>query len=455
MKNSWQNFFSYKSSDRGNRVVYKILLVFLFISFGCNLVIITSKLMLGDNYHGAPFSLSFFLTLLIFGAILLFRKGYTKLINELFLIFLIFIYFNIVYNSKPENEFAVLIMVIYVIVAAITLKGKSFLASIFALILCLLTLGGLQIAGIIPSSSETNFANIAGIAVILLMIVFISWLFNREINDYIAQLQESQQMLQEERDLLETKVAERTEQLQAEQAEKMAEFSRFAEFGRLAQGLFHDLLNPLTALSLNLKEIKKGNEKNLAELSDYIEGATAAATNMEKLIDSTRNYFQHRAAKTSFSLENELESIYKIMHFKAERAGVEMVFQKDEDIKISGNKTRFSQLLSNLILNAIEAYGHEPKKSVENKREVRVSFHEKDNQAIIYIQDNACGMSAEIQQKIFQPFFSTKEKAGNTGIGLTMCKDIAETDFSGKLAVKSEQNKGTRFTISLPLPSLN
>ena len=428
--------------------MYWILLVFLFISMACNLVVVSSQLALGDNYHGAPFILTAVLTLLIFALVLLFRRGFRKIINNIFLLFLLFIYSDIVYKSKPENEFAVFIMVIYVIVAAIILKGKPFFASVGLLFTSFLILSYLKINEAIPAGQETNFANVAGIAVMMTMIVFISWLFNSEINNYINQLKNSKQMLQRERDLLEVKVLERTKQLQKEQVDKLAEFSKFAEFGRLAQGLFHDLMNPLTALSLNLSQIKTGNDKDIDKLNDYIDGAKAAASNIDKLILSTRNYFQHKVEKTSFSIVDELNCLKQIVKFKAEKAGVKLIFQESNDSTIYGNKTRFSQLIANLVLNAIEAYDQTKGK---NEKEVVLKFGENKNRVVITVSDRACGMSSSVLQKIFKPFFSTKDAKGNIGIGLSMCKDIVEAEFMGKIEVESKVDEGTEFRITLPL----
>jgi signal transduction histidine kinase len=141
------------------------------------------------------------------------------------------------------------------------------------------------------------------------------------------------------------------------------------------------------------------------------------------------------------------------MRFKAEKADVKLVFQNKEDVKIYGNKTRFSQLIGNLVLNAIEAYEHKKQKSTE--KEVAVNFYQKKDFVILTVKDSASGMSDQTINKIFKPFFSTKENSGNTGIGLTMCKDIVESEFMGKIDVKSELGKGTEFKISLPQPEVS
>jgi len=344
-------------------------------------------------------------------------------------------------------------MVFYIVITAIMFSGRRFLFSISLIIASYLVIGYLQLHGSIHpdfswKAEPTKIADILGISILATMIVFISWLFNHEINNYISRLEESQKLLKKERDLLEMRVNERTAQLKIEQSNRLTQLSKLAEFGRLAQGLIHDLTNPLTALSLNLNQLKR--EKDSRKIREYFNETTVAAENMKKLIESTLNYSQNKMAKVSFSIAEELKSSLLICNYKARQAGVELIFQDENDIKIMGNKTRFSQLICNLVLNAIEAYEQEKDNTREIKKEIRIKFYENKNKIILKILDNAFGMPNEIKQNIFEPFFSTKRSPGNSGIGLSMCKDIVENDFMGTIEVKSQLGHGSEFIIAMP-----
>ena len=354
LKNIFYRLIKHRPEKRGDQVIYLLLLIFLIIAFFCFSIVLASNLI----GHGGSVILSLTFVLLIISAIYAFQAGYIKIVNYFFLFLILFGYYNIVHNSGVENLFAILLMVFYIIISAIMFKSRSFLVSILVLFFIFITQSRLEIKGLVSPdlswrASTTTISDIAAISVILSLIIFISWLFNREINSYIYQLEESQKLLRKERDLLEMRVKERTKQLQREQLDRLSELSKFAEFGRLAQGLFHDLTNPLTALSLNLDQLKKEKDSSKAKL--YIKETNLAAENMKNLIDSTMIYSQNKLTKESFSIVEELKNAQLICNYKSRQAGVDLKFQDQNDIKLFGNRTRFSQLICNIILNAVEA----------------------------------------------------------------------------------------------------
>lgn len=437
---------------RNDQVIYLLLLIFMLIALLCfSIVLIGNLFGIGDG----SIQLSLIFVLLIFSAIYAFQVGYTKIVNYFFLFLILFGYWNIIVNSGVENLFAVLLMVFYIIISAIMFKSRSFFASVLILLTIFIAQSQLQIKGISSPdlswrNSAINDSDIIAIGVILSLIIFISWLFNREINNYIHQLEESQKLLKKERDILEERVLERTAQLKTEQMDRLSELSKFAEFGRLAQGLFHDLANPLTALSLNLDQINK--EKDSSKIKVYIRETNAAADNMKKLIDSTMIYSQNKLIKGSFSIVEELKNAQLICNYRSRQTGVSLNFQDKDDIKLFGNRTRFSQLICNIVLNAIEAYDeHKSKIKEDRTKEITINFCKVKNNVIMSIKDNAFGIPEKIKENIFRPFYSTKKHMGNSGIGLSMCKDIVEGDFMGKIDLNSQHSKGTEFIITIPL----
>lgn len=109
---------------------------------------------------------------------------------------------------------------------------------------------------------------------------------------------------------------------------------------------------------------------------------------------------------------------------------------------LRGNETRFSQMLMNLILNAIQAM--EP-----NGGQLTVSTCAVDKQILFCIQDTGPGIPTEIQDRIFEPFFTTKETGKGTGLGLAIVQQIAE-DYGGTIDVTSSPTEGTCFTVCFP-----
>lgn len=115
----------------------------------------------------------------------------------------------------------------------------------------------------------------------------------------------------------------------------------------------------------------------------------------------------------------------------------------DEEIAIEGYPSEFSQVILNILSNAKDAL-------IENKREnriVKISTFSQDNRAMIAIEDNAGGIPEKIINRIFDPYFTTKEEGKGTGIGLYMSKMIVETNMNGKINVTNGE-KGAIFIIT-------
>ncbi len=115
-----------------------------------------------------------------------------------------------------------------------------------------------------------------------------------------------------------------------------------------------------------------------------------------------------------------------------------------------GDSSRFSQVISNLVANAIDSYDDAKSK---RPRQVKVStfINTKDKLVTLSIADKGSGIPAKAIKKIFEPFFTTKSSEHGTGIGLTITKRIIEEDFLGNIEVSSERGKGTVFILTLPL----
>jgi len=101
-----------------------------------------------------------------------------------------------------------------------------------------------------------------------------------------------------------------------------------------------------------------------------------------------------------------------------------------------------SRLFTNLIKNAIEA------SAGNNPIRILIGEYSKDNKAIVYVKDYGTGIPPQMQQKIFEPNFTTK--SSGTGLGLAICKAIAET-ARGQIWFETTENIGTTFFVSLPL----
>jgi signal transduction histidine kinase len=280
-----------------------------------------------------------------------------------------------------------------------------------------------------------------GFAVIFWIIGLVSWLANREIDKSLRRARISEEALRDERDNLEERVVQRTRQLEQTQLERMLELQRFAEFGRLAAGLLHDVANPLTAASLNLEQLGSGKP------SKVLQEATQSLHHLERYIEAARKQLQNESQVRNFAVGDELDQVVSILAHNAEAAGVTITMERAGNYRLFGDPVKFSQLAANLIANAIESYGALPKSA---GRSVRVKVGRSGATLVMEIHDHGIGIDASDMPRIFTPFYSTKRSGERSiGIGLAMVERIVATDFKGTITVTSTPKAGTHFIARL------
>lgn len=338
--------------------------------------------------------------------------------------------------------FALLIIIASILIST---RFAFFVAGAIALVV--LPLWYVQLHGIMVTDAK-HFTDGDGIALVVLyvLITTVAWLANREIERSLTRARKSELALKEERDLLEVKVEERTRELQAAQLEKIDHLYRFAEFGQLASGLFHDLTSILSGLSLRLEK-EKDPEAMLS-----LESAFGVHDELGRFTDAVRKQLSREDIVERFSPLEGIERALQLLSHKAHAEHVRLAFDHDASHDegpmplLFGNPAKFHQIIMNLVLNAIEA----------SATKVNVLLMYEDEVFIIRVSDDGHGISVAVKDKIFEPFFTTKHAGANgarkgIGIGLAITKHIIQKDFHGVIEVKSEVRHGTTFTVRLPL----
>jgi len=220
----------------------------------------------------------------------------------------------------------------------------------------------------------------------------------------------------------------------------------FAEFGRISSGLFHDLANPITTLSLYVDMAKNQNDETRYEgMATSLNSINMAANRIKKLIESIKKQISNQEISEIFSLNREIKEAIHLLTLKAERNGIKLNFTAKEEIRITGNPIKFSQIITNLVANAIEAYP--PAKTNDNNpaRSVEIVLSISDKKICLTIRDRGIGIANDDIKKIFDPFYTTKENQEGLGIGLPLVKDMAEKDFNGQIRATSDTGNGTIF----------
>ena len=287
---------------------------------------------------------------------------------------------------------------------------------------------------------------------VLIIIAIVTWISNSEIEKALDRARQSDKALRKERDNLEKEVERRTKELKKAQLEKIINLYRFADFGRLTAGLFHDISNPLTQVSLNLDNIEHQSRSKLfpkyKKINPIIKRAMDGTKQMENLVLSVRNQIQQQETKSVYHPSDEIKTSLDNLQYKATSHQVSFVFKPNRQITTFGNPIRFFQLVSNLISNAIDAY-YEVKR--KENRKIIINFKKYGKYIILTVQDFGCGINPKIINKIFNPLFTTKGSDKGTGVGLYISRDIVEKELLGSIKVKSKIDQGTTFFIKFPI----
>ncbi len=287
--------------------------------------------------------------------------------------------------------------------------------------------------------------------VIMLIITGVSWISNSEAEKSLERAKKSERNLSKERDNLEIKVLERTKELRQAQLEKMAHIYRFVEFGRLSSGLFHDLMSPLTAISVALEGFKNKNVP-LDEISEQTLIAVNSSRRISNLLKHARKHINIPTEQSIFSLNEELKLVIDFLSSKWKKSGVILTLTCPEYLKTFGNSTIFTHIATNIISNAIDAY-----EGVESNiaKEVVIDVSETTENILLKITDFGHGIKSENISSIFEPFFTTKDSSKGTGLGLSATKHTLEKYFKGQISVTSSNPAGTTFYVKFPRDKSN
>lgn len=287
----------------------------------------------------------------------------------------------------------------------------------------------------------------AEFVMVFLAFAAICWFSNQERDAVLARARASEAALIRERDLLERKIEERTRELKESQLEHVSQLYRFAEFGRLSSGMFHDLMNPLNALVSNVSQLES-RPSHLPEVKRYLERAIQASRRMSGFLNTVRRQIKPGTTTERFSLNRELEEAVDMLQYKARQEEVEVVCETGTELFTYGNPYLFHQVVVNLISNAIDAYDEV---SRQEARLVSVVLRGADGSAVLTITDRGCGIDAEVLERIFDEFFTTKPEGKGIGVGLAATKRSVERELGGTITVMTEPGKGSSFTVTLPM----
>ena len=265
------------------------------------------------------------------------------------------------------------------------------------------------------------------------------------------------QQLKDYAENLEQTVEKRTRELRKAQ-ENLVKSERLATIGETVAGVAHYIKNILNGLHGGMYRVNSAMAKHKTEQIE--DGWNMVQRNIEKisqLVLDLLNYSKERSPEQKTCSPNQIVAeVVELLKQKADENSIKLNVLFDPNIKEADFDPKgIHDVLLNLVSNAIDAciYDENTSKSWEVTVKTGIKTSNSDIEKILFeVSDNGCGMSPEIQSKVFSRFFSTKEGQG-TGLGLLITQKIIQ-EHGGEITLESKEGVGTTFLVVLDRKTL-
>lgn len=247
------------------------------------------------------------------------------------------------------------------------------------------------------------------------------------------------------------------EQVEARSRE-LIRSEQLASVGMMAAGVAHEINNPLASIAWNAEALE-------SRLEEYFPADGAPTGSGEAGLEVTRRYLVRiqeeafrckkitsglldfarlgDARKSPHEMRSIVASVVEMVRTLGRYPGREVVLHADEEIVCEVNSQEIRQVILNLVTNALD--------STDTGGQVIVRLYQLAGECVVEVQDNGCGMTSEVLQNLFEPFFTRRRDGQGTGLGLAISWRIVD-EHQGQIHVESGgPGKGSRFQLCLPL----
>ena len=236
----------------------------------------------------------------------------------------------------------------------------------------------------------------------------------------------------------------------------LKEQSKMVAMGEMIGNIAHQWRQPLSAISTASTGMLMQKEYGILTDELFIQSCDAINNNaqyLSKTIDDFRNFIKGDRTKKIFSLKDDINSFLYLVEGTIKSNNINIILNLTDDIKIDGYENELTQCLINIFNNSKDALI-----DTENNKYVFISTIMVNKKVIIKIKDNAGGISNDIINKIFEPYFTTKHQSQGTGLGLHITYNLIVDGMSGTIEVNNVEFEyggkdyvGAEFVVSLPM----
>jgi C4-dicarboxylate-specific signal transduction histidine kinase len=287
----------------------------------------------------------------------------------------------------------------------------------------------------------------------------------------VAELNQSHEMLHEKAILLEEEIAER-QVVQEDLADKqrlleslnhtleerietavkelrqkdqtLIQQNRLAAMGEMINNIAHQWRQPLNLIGLIVQGLPECKALSQEELDHEVERIMDVIIYMSQTIDDFRYFFRQDKEKTRFTANQAVAKAVEFIRPSLNDKEIRISIIEQDEADIFGYSNEYAQVLLNILSNSKDVL---VEKNITDPR-IDISVSRTDYHSVVTITDNGGGISPDVMPKIFDPYFTTKEKAQGTGIGLYMSKIIIEQNMGGSLTVRNVEG-GVEFRIEV------
>ena len=238
-------------------------------------------------------------------------------------------------------------------------------------------------------------------------------------------------------------LVERAEAETIRRREQVWHANRLATIGKLASGIAHELNEPLSSI-LGFAQLAKKELSDPQQLAGDLEKIVTVSLHAREVVRKLLIFArQMPARKSTVHINQVVRDALTLIETRCAVEGINVVLRLAEDLpEIEADSSQLSQVLVNLMVNAMQAMPQGGSLTIETARE--------PNCLLLTVEDTGVGMSADTQRQIFHPFFSTKDAQQGTGLGLSVVHGIV-TSHGGTIQVRTSPGAGSRFEVRLPL----
>lgn len=232
----------------------------------------------------------------------------------------------------------------------------------------------------------------------------------------------------------------------AKQQDIMLKQEQLSVLGEMAGGMAHDINTPISAINtaITMFSKKTTDEREQAILKNM----QISTDRIISIVTSMRNQVRNMGSneKENFSLNVMASDLNIIVQNELKKSGCTFTVDIKEEISIYGERTKLGQVLTNLVVNGIQAYSSNGKKG----NVTLFAKMENPDTCLIEIIDEAGGIPEKVQPYIFNNIMTTKGSKG-TGLGLYLAATVIKGVYEGSIDFKTEIGKGTKFIIKIPM----